>query len=272
MTRGSPRRPASTAAAAPSGTPVWAWTMRHGGDGRSPRERRSAAVRSATGSAGGLPRIAPATASRAVGTAGIPAVPRVNGSKAAAPASAIRPSASASRRRRRMLPRRCAGSNEATQGNTRPDSSRAPTWSATNRPADGASAAGYQLETTSTSSRAVIRVPGHTRWDSSIGPGRPDSPGRAGDTPVQCQQHLELRLPCVPLMGGTKDPGTQARPSRFVEGEQVADRRRDLLALDEPGRAGLRARILRAAHERYAWEAQLEVLLALYGRVTGAAW
>src|SRR5450759_98013 len=272
MTRGSPRRPASTAAAAPSGTPVWAWTMRHGGAGRSPSERRSAAVRPATGSAGGLPRIAPATASRAVGPAGIPAVPDVNGSKAAAPASAIRLSASASRRRRRTLPRRCAGSNEATQGDTQPDSSRAPTWSATNRPADGASTAGYQLETTSTSSRAVIRVRGHTRWDSSIGPGRPDSPGRAGDTPVQCQQHLELRLPRVPLMGGTEDPGTQARPSRFVEGKQVADRGRDLLALDEPGRAGLRARILCAAHERYAWEAQLEVLLALYGRVTGAAW
>jgi glycosyltransferase involved in cell wall biosynthesis len=52
----------------------------------------------------------------------------------------------------------------------------------------------------------------------------------------------------------------------------VAAAVRDLLALDEPERAGLRARILCAAHERYAWEAQLEVLLALYGRVTGAAW
>lgn len=46
----------------------------------------------------------------------------------------------------------------------------------------------------------------------------------------------------------------------------------DLLALDEPARADLRARCLRAAHARYAWETQVEVLLATYTALTGRPW
>jgi glycosyltransferase involved in cell wall biosynthesis len=45
-----------------------------------------------------------------------------------------------------------------------------------------------------------------------------------------------------------------------------------ILALDDAARLDLRDRCLRAAHERYAWELQLEVLLRLYGRLTGRPW
>ncbi len=52
----------------------------------------------------------------------------------------------------------------------------------------------------------------------------------------------------------------------------IASAIRSLLDLDEPARADLRARCLRAAHARYAWELQLEVLLATYASLTGRAW
>lgn len=45
-----------------------------------------------------------------------------------------------------------------------------------------------------------------------------------------------------------------------------------VLDKDEGAMADLRARCLRAAHERYAWEAQLGVLLAVYTRLTGLPW
>ncbi len=45
-----------------------------------------------------------------------------------------------------------------------------------------------------------------------------------------------------------------------------------LLALDETAMLGLRARCLTAAHARYAWEAQLDVLLGVYGSLTGRPW
>jgi glycosyltransferase involved in cell wall biosynthesis len=52
----------------------------------------------------------------------------------------------------------------------------------------------------------------------------------------------------------------------------IASAIRSLLDLDEPARAALRARCLRAAHARYAWEMQLEVLLATYASLTGRPW
>ena len=89
----------------------------------------------------------------------------------------------------------------------------------------------------------------------------------AAGVPVVSSDFVERRRIVV------DDPdGPLGRVCDPTDPAAVAAAVRDLLALDEPGRAGLRARILRAAHERYAWEAQLEVLLALYGRVTGAAW
>ena len=44
--------------------------------------------------------------------------------------------------------------------------------------------------------------------------------------------------------------------------------------LDAPAdeRAGYRERALAAAHATYSWEAQVEVLLAEYGRLTGKPW
>jgi glycosyltransferase involved in cell wall biosynthesis len=42
--------------------------------------------------------------------------------------------------------------------------------------------------------------------------------------------------------------------------------------LPQPELAALRARCLAAAHARYAWEAQLPILLAAYARVTGRPW
>ena len=44
--------------------------------------------------------------------------------------------------------------------------------------------------------------------------------------------------------------------------------------LDAPAeeRAGYRERALAAAHATYSWEAQVEVLLAEYGRLTGQPW
>ena len=48
------------------------------------------------------------------------------------------------------------------------------------------------------------------------------------------------------------------------------------LAAYEAGRAVPRVdtldRILRAAHDAYNWESQLDVLLAEYGRLTGKPW
>jgi glycogen(starch) synthase len=45
-----------------------------------------------------------------------------------------------------------------------------------------------------------------------------------------------------------------------------------LLALDDVPYGALRSRCLAVAHERYAWESQVEVLLDLYGRLTGLPW
>ena len=45
-----------------------------------------------------------------------------------------------------------------------------------------------------------------------------------------------------------------------------------LLALDPASTADLRARCLRAAHVRYSWEAQLEVLLGVCGSLAGRPW
>lgn len=52
----------------------------------------------------------------------------------------------------------------------------------------------------------------------------------------------------------------------------IAGALRGLLALDDAARADLRARCLRASHARYAWEGQLEVLLATYSALTGHPW
>jgi glycosyltransferase involved in cell wall biosynthesis len=52
----------------------------------------------------------------------------------------------------------------------------------------------------------------------------------------------------------------------------IASAIRSLLDLDEPASADLRARCLRAAHARYAWEMQLDVLLATYASLTGRPW
>ena len=45
-----------------------------------------------------------------------------------------------------------------------------------------------------------------------------------------------------------------------------------ILGLDPAARAELRARILRAAHTRYAWDRQFEVVLREYGALTGRPW
>ncbi|MEO7665109.1 MAG: glycosyltransferase [Candidatus Limnocylindrales bacterium] len=47
---------------------------------------------------------------------------------------------------------------------------------------------------------------------------------------------------------------------------------RSILDLEPAARADLRARVRRAAESRYDWATQFEVLLAVYGRVTGKPW
>ncbi len=47
---------------------------------------------------------------------------------------------------------------------------------------------------------------------------------------------------------------------------------RGLLTLDEAAQADLRARCLHAARARYAWEGQVDVLLAVYAALTGRPW
>ncbi len=47
---------------------------------------------------------------------------------------------------------------------------------------------------------------------------------------------------------------------------------RTILDAPDAERAGYRDRALAAAHETYSWEAQVEVLLAEYGRLTGRPW
>lgn len=52
----------------------------------------------------------------------------------------------------------------------------------------------------------------------------------------------------------------------------IADALRGLLTPDDEARADLRARCLRASHARYAWEGQVQVLLATYGALTRRPW
>jgi glycosyltransferase involved in cell wall biosynthesis len=46
----------------------------------------------------------------------------------------------------------------------------------------------------------------------------------------------------------------------------------EIAGLDDEAREALATRCRRAAHERYAWEQQLEVLLGVYERLTGKPW
>jgi glycosyltransferase involved in cell wall biosynthesis len=52
----------------------------------------------------------------------------------------------------------------------------------------------------------------------------------------------------------------------------IAGAIRRILEEEPSERAARRARVLRVAHERYTWEAQLTGLLAEYGRLTGRPW
>ncbi|HEY7940644.1 MAG TPA: hypothetical protein VID25_01765, partial [Candidatus Limnocylindrales bacterium] len=45
-----------------------------------------------------------------------------------------------------------------------------------------------------------------------------------------------------------------------------------LLALPPDERAALRARVLAAAHARYAWDRQAGIVLEAYGRMSGRPW
>ena len=47
---------------------------------------------------------------------------------------------------------------------------------------------------------------------------------------------------------------------------------RSILEAPEDERAAYRERALAAAHGTYSWEAQVEILLAEYGRLTGRPW
>jgi glycosyltransferase involved in cell wall biosynthesis len=55
-----------------------------------------------------------------------------------------------------------------------------------------------------------------------------------------------------------------------TDSESIAAGIRELLDLDQAARADLRARCLRAAHARYAWEIDAAALTALYDRLTSA--
>jgi glycogen(starch) synthase len=89
----------------------------------------------------------------------------------------------------------------------------------------------------------------------------------AAGTPVVSSDFPERRRividdPDGPL-GAVCDPTDPAALGAAIAG---------LLRLDEAAAADLRARCLRAAHARYAWETQLEVLLGVYADLTGRPW
>ncbi|HEX5590907.1 MAG TPA: glycosyltransferase [Candidatus Limnocylindrales bacterium] len=89
----------------------------------------------------------------------------------------------------------------------------------------------------------------------------------AAGTPVVSSDFPERRRiiledPDGPL-GAVCDP---TRP------EAIGAAVRSILELDPTARADLRARCRRAAAARYDWDAQLQVLLRVYGRVTGRSW
>ncbi len=89
----------------------------------------------------------------------------------------------------------------------------------------------------------------------------------AAGTPVVASDFPAMRAivmddPDGPL-GAVCDPADPAAIGGAIR--RVLDR-------DESSMADLRARCLRAAHVRYAWEAQLAVLLAVYSRLTGLPW
>jgi glycosyltransferase involved in cell wall biosynthesis len=75
-------------------------------------------------------------------------------------------------------------------------------------------------------------------------------------------RRIVLGDPDGPL-GAVCDPADPAAVARAA---------RSLLSLPPGERAGLRARCLRAAHARYAWEIQVEVLVRVYGSLTGRPW
>jgi len=76
------------------------------------------------------------------------------------------------------------------------------------------------------------------------------------------RRHILLDDPEGPL-GRVCDPTDRAA---------LAAALRELLDLPPAERAALRARILRAAHARYTWEAQLPVALRVYEGITGRPW
>jgi glycosyltransferase involved in cell wall biosynthesis len=89
----------------------------------------------------------------------------------------------------------------------------------------------------------------------------------AAGTPVVSSDFPERRRiilddPDGPL-GAVCDPTDPA---------SIAGALRSILDLGPSAAAELRARCRRAASERYAWATQLEILVALYGKVTGRAW
>ncbi len=82
----------------------------------------------------------------------------------------------------------------------------------------------------------------------------------ASDFPAM--RPVVLDDPAGPL-GAVCDPTDPAALAAAIV--RVLDR-------DDATRLALRERCLAAAHERYAWESQLETLLDVYGRLTGRPW
>jgi len=85
------------------------------------------------------------------------------------------------------------------------------------------------------------------------------TPVVSSDLPVR--RAILLGDPVGPL-GALCDPTSQA---------SIAAAIRSILELDEPARADLRARILRAAHERWNWETESVTLLDLYRELAAPA-
>ena len=76
------------------------------------------------------------------------------------------------------------------------------------------------------------------------------------------RRRIILEDPAGPL-GAVCDPTDPAALAAALAG---------LLALPPDERAALRARVLAAAHARYAWHRQAGIVLEAYGRMTGRPW
>ena len=76
-------------------------------------------------------------------------------------------------------------------------------------------------------------------------------------------------LPGMAPIVGEVDCGVLVDPT---DPHAIAAACRRLLEETPEAAAQRRARILRAAHDAYNWESQLDVLLAEYGRLTGKPW